>query len=469
MPFDPARIGRPVAAPAQPLVLPQAFPSVMGGLLGISAPMLREHVALYDRYCAALATVEAARARPALGSPLPWADAAVMQHLLGSRVRELVAPVSAPAPTSKMGGVLATLRRELQAKGIAWEPLFYFGDDDFWTADQAISINIPWFLADDTLWALVNDQQDRLTEADVLAILRHETGHALGYAFELWRLPEWKRSFGDFFQPYSDTFTIDPASLDFVRHLHDQPAAANAHYAQKHPDEDWAETFAVWLDPGSRWRETYAGWPGALAKLEAVEMMLVGKGLAYGPPPNTRVGQRVSPSSIDYTVGEYLGQAAVGTMDTHAAAIRAQPELYNAVVLHELYFGGLVYGGAGAPTLPPLADTSGYAAWQADLRACARAALAAGWVLVVWDSRRLAVRNIVVTGHGQGVPPDCTVLLALDLFEHAYAGDLGTRTDLYVAAWYRNIDWGVVEGRRAWATRPIITVVHNPVVVAPAP
>jgi hypothetical protein len=39
-------------------------------------------------------------------------------------------------------------------------------------------------------------------------------------------------------------------------------------YAQKHPDEDWAETFAVWLTPGRDWRHEYAQRPAALAKLE---------------------------------------------------------------------------------------------------------------------------------------------------------------------------------------------------------
>ena len=44
-------------------------------------------------------------------------------------------------------------------------------------------------------------------------------------------------------------------------------------YAQSHPIEDFAETFAVWLRPGSRWRSRYADWP-ALRKLEYVDALM---------------------------------------------------------------------------------------------------------------------------------------------------------------------------------------------------
>jgi hypothetical protein len=54
-----------------------------------------------------------------------------------------------------------------------------------------------------------------------------------------------------------------PFSRGFVRHI-------AGWYAQKHPDEDFAETFAIWLTPRLNWRRRYQGWP-ALAKLEYVE------------------------------------------------------------------------------------------------------------------------------------------------------------------------------------------------------
>ena len=151
---------------------------------------------------------------------------------------------------------------------------------------------------------MVNENDVRYSDEDLMRVLRHETGHALGYAFELWRDALWGKAFGDFHAPYVDEYTPDPTSTDFVRNLHDSVAAPSAHYAQKHPDEDWAETFAIWLDPGSRWREDYASWPGALAKLDAVDVLLAQWGRGYGSPVNTRPGRRIPYTELTYTVGE---------------------------------------------------------------------------------------------------------------------------------------------------------------------
>jgi hypothetical protein len=85
-------------------------------------------------------------------------------------------------------------------------------------------------------------------------------GHVVNYAYRLYEEPEWVRVFGAITQPYEEEYRPRPFSRDFVRHL-------PGWYAQKHPDEDWAETFAAWLTPGSDWRGSYAGWPTALAKL----------------------------------------------------------------------------------------------------------------------------------------------------------------------------------------------------------
>ena len=89
--------------------------------------------------------------------------------------------------------------------------------------------------------------------------LRHEAGHAFTYAYKLHNTPEWKKIFGSFRRPYRDNYRPAPFSRDYVRHL-------PGWYAQKHPDEDFAETFAVWLTPRSNWRKRYRGW-GAMAKL----------------------------------------------------------------------------------------------------------------------------------------------------------------------------------------------------------
>jgi hypothetical protein len=429
------------------------------GLVGISDRVIADHLAMYERWCAELRLLDAAIASRPLTAPAAMPSAAV-EDLLRRRVRDL--------PLQEISGrleeVIDQLKGEFVARGITWFPTFYLGEADFWTADRATSINVPWYLGDDVLWSFVNGQDARYTPEEVLGILRHEAGHALGYAFELYRRQDWKRTFGNFGASYRDEFPIDAQSTDYVRHLHVMDAGANAHYAQKHPDEDWAETFAVWLDPGSRWREAYAAWPGALAKLEAVELMLVGEGAAYGLPSDTRIGRRVPYATLDYTVGEYLGQAEQDRPDPRAAALRRRPEVYSAVVLHELYFGGLERGanGLGLALTGRFAELAG-PDWAADFRVAAEAS-GVGWVLAVWDRRDNRVRNVLVRGHDQGVPPGCEVLLALDMHEHSYAADVGARRDAYVAAWFRNVSWSVVNGRldRAYPPRVGAFTIENP-------
>jgi len=93
--------------------------------------------------------------------------------------------------------------------------------------------------------------------------LRHEAGHAYNYAYELYKTAEWRDLFGPFRRPYRDKYKPVPFSRQFVRYM-------PGWYAQKHPDEDFAETFAVWLTPRSNWRQKYKGW-GALAKLKYME------------------------------------------------------------------------------------------------------------------------------------------------------------------------------------------------------
>ncbi|HEY0707654.1 MAG TPA: hypothetical protein VGG33_12705 [Polyangia bacterium] len=174
-------------------------------------------------------------------------------------------------PSGVLAECLDQVRAEVRAKGITFLPEFYLGDDDFWTSDRSISVNVPWYLASNVLWRLVNDHLFRYTRAEVLMYLRHETGHALNYAFELWRRRDWAQTFGDFKRPYRDVYNPNPWSRDYVRYLH---RTGMYHYAQKHPDEDWAETFAVWLDPSTRWRRRYKDWQVAFAKLEYVDRLI---------------------------------------------------------------------------------------------------------------------------------------------------------------------------------------------------
>ena len=97
-------------------------------------------------------------------------------------------------------------------------------------------------------------------------IMRHECGHAIQHGYQLQRRREWQRLFGKSSTKYPEAYRPNPASKRYVQHL-------RRWYAQSHPDEDFAETFAVWLRPRSDWRRRYEGWP-ALQKLEYVDELM---------------------------------------------------------------------------------------------------------------------------------------------------------------------------------------------------
>lgn len=459
-----ARQARTRIAPEAPppVAVPRAFPDLASrGLVGISNRAIADHVRLYERAVAELGGIEEELRLS------PWAPPAEMasneiQAILDSPVSSLMQPYgpdgSVMQPDGKLAECLAEVVDELRMKGISWVPDFYMGDGDFWTADRATSINIPWYLATDGLWSVVNDRLYRYTAADVVATLRHEIGHAVGYAFELWRRPEWEAAFGDFRAPYDEVYSVDADSRDFVDYLSRTGSASIDHYGQKHPDEDWAETFAEWLDPGSRWREAYADRPAALAKLEAVELMIVGRGAAYGVPPNAHRGKRVPASKIEYTVASFLGVGDPGAPDARAALLRRAPAVRASVALHELYFEQLRRGagasvGAGLRLREAAASSFGsFDGWLADARAICAAT--DGWMVASWAPRAGRVRNSLVEGHDRGLPAGERILLAIDCHEHAYFDDYGARKDLGIAAFFRNLDWAVVDIRFAEANLP---------------
>jgi len=238
--------------------------------------------------------------------PKPVADDSVarevgLQKLLQSRICDLTLKVE-----DTLFDCLAQVTGELRARGITFIPGYYLGEDDFWTADRATSVNVPWYLANTLLWQLVNDHLFEYSRDEVLMYLRHETGHALNYAFELWKRKDWTQTFGEFRRAYRDVYSSNPWSRDYVRYLH---RAGMYHYAQKHPDEDFAETFAVWLDPASRWRRRYKDWQVALAKLEYVDRVVDLEGVCRVVPPNQRSGKRVGFETIKESVADYLGIA----------------------------------------------------------------------------------------------------------------------------------------------------------------
>ncbi len=160
------------------------------------------------------------------------------------------------------------LRRELAEAGLR-APLHFYLSDEWFTPDGATAIAIPFYMAHPRLARLEEAQMLEVEGGEIewcMRILRHEAGHAIDNAFKL-RLRRQRRAiFGLPSKPYPESYTPRPYSKSFVLHL-------DSWYAQSHPDEDFAETFAVWLTPNSEWRPRYSGWPAA-KKLECMDALM---------------------------------------------------------------------------------------------------------------------------------------------------------------------------------------------------
>ena len=168
------------------------------------------------------------------------------------------------------------LHEELGRAGIQIRPPVYLSGE--WGCPEGMPIiGIPFYLADEKLTRIEEEMMESVeaeTDDEILRYLRHEAGHAFNYAYKLYDTQEWQDVFGPYLRPYVEDYTPKPFSHSFVRHL-------PAWYAQKHPDEDFAETFAVWLAPDSNWREVYEQW-ACLSKLKYVDKVV--KQLGSTPP-----------------------------------------------------------------------------------------------------------------------------------------------------------------------------------------
>jgi hypothetical protein len=168
---------------------------------------------------------------------------------------------------TELQDAIERLYRELSMRGIRFRPHCWLAQEWF-SPDGIPGIAIPFYLAHKRLIRLERRFMREVEGGNrnwLMRILRHEAGHAIDSAYRLRRRSRWRSVFGPASLPYPDTYRPRPGSRRFVQHL-------GAWYAQAHPTEDFAETFAVWLKPHSAWRREYAGWP-AYAKLEFIDQL----------------------------------------------------------------------------------------------------------------------------------------------------------------------------------------------------
>jgi hypothetical protein len=192
---------------------------------------------------------------------------------------------------------LERLYEELERRGLRFRPHVWLSTDWF-SPDGIPGIAIPYYAAHPRLRRLERRMMGDVDGASRkwrLRLLRHEAGHAIDTAFRLRRRADWRAVFGPASTPYPKDYRVRPGSRDYVLHL-------GYWYAQSHPTEDFAETFAVWLQPRARWRRDYTGWP-ALAKLEYVDGLM--QSLAGRTPPNRDRSIAAPLSDNSRTLGEH--------------------------------------------------------------------------------------------------------------------------------------------------------------------
>ena len=192
------------------------------------------------------------------------------------------------------------LHAELKELGLIFKPHCWFSDDWF-SPDDVPGIAVPFYMAHRRLMRLERNQMLEVeggTKEWCMRIMRHEAGHAIDTAFGLHRKRGYKATFGSYSAPYPETYVPKPRSKKFVFHL-------EPWYAQSHPAEDFAETFAVWMTPNSRWQKNYQGWP-ALKKLKFVAELME---KIQGQKPKVASRRKVDPvHRIDVTLREHYQQ-----------------------------------------------------------------------------------------------------------------------------------------------------------------
>jgi Putative zinc-binding metallo-peptidase len=163
---------------------------------------------------------------------------------------------------------LGKLHEELAEQNLRVRPHAWISNEWF-SPDDAPGIAIPFYLAHPRLMQLERKMiidVEGGTWSECMSILRHEAGHVVQHSYQLHRKRRWQQLFGPSSRRYPRYYRPNPASRNFVQHL-------RLWYAQSHPDEDFAESFAVWLTPRANWRKRYATWP-ALKKLEYVDELM---------------------------------------------------------------------------------------------------------------------------------------------------------------------------------------------------
>jgi hypothetical protein len=213
-------------------------------------------------------------------------------QLLGKRISDLGLEIRG----TRVEHLVDRLYSELSDRGVRFRPPVYLSDQ-WGCPDGTPLIGVPFYLADARLERIEAEHAGAVEgDEEAMRYLRHEAGHAVNYAFRLYERADFAAQFGDYARPYHERYAANPLSRAYVRHI-------LGWYAQKHPDEDFAETFAVWLTPRLDWRTEYAGWE-ALRKLEWMDEIMREVG-PLSPAQPTLSDEDLPVEAMHWTVGEH--------------------------------------------------------------------------------------------------------------------------------------------------------------------
>ncbi len=228
-------------------------------------------------------------------SSFQWADL-TDEQLLEMRICDLGLTLK----NSWIEKLVSKLHKELERKNLKFKPHVWVSDD-WYSPDGVPGFAVPFYLLHPRLIQL---EKKIIGEAEgegkdwCMKLMRHETGHAIDNAYGLRKRKSRQKLFGLTSIEYPESYTPSQHNKNFVAHL-------GFDYAQAHPDEDWAETFAVWLTPGSKWKSVYSEW-ACFEKLELLdEIMLDIKGKK---PLKTNKDKTDNISTLTMTLGEYYKQ-----------------------------------------------------------------------------------------------------------------------------------------------------------------
>ncbi|MBI2877109.1 MAG: superoxide dismutase [Candidatus Tectomicrobia bacterium] len=160
-------------------------------------------------------------------------------------------------------------------------------------------------------------------------------------------------------------------------------------------------------------------------------------------------GYVTNTNKLNELLGEMVKTGRIGTPE-YAELKRRMGFEFNGMRLHEYYFdnlGGkaaLNQGGKLAKKLT--ADFGSYENWEADFKGTG-SMRGIGWAILYQDNLTGRLFNQWINEHETGHPAGCLPILVMDVFEHAFMIDYGLKRADYIAAFFKNIRWDVVEGR----------------------